>query len=213
MFAHDVFASVGLQKPPLILFTELKFELPASEQLWLARSALEWREEHISSEIRDHNIPNFMDVMRDPGQLIQHSTRLNVHLTSIVILHEFWGQIHGFQDAKKYHSSSSSTHQLSILTTKNELYRDLTAYATRLPGLTNSCAEATLLAELFLMIFNVNLEDLQRFAGRFGEHEAAKATGEFKVWANSVEARTAVWHAGQVVRSVKSLPHALLQGW
>jgi hypothetical protein len=211
MFAHDVFASVGLQKPPLILFTELKFELPASEQLWLAKSALEWREEYIAAETSDQNIPRFMEVMRDPGQLTQHSRRVNIHLSSMVILHGFWGQIHGLLDAKKYHSQANSTHQLSILATGNELYRDLSRFAARLPELTNNSADAILLSELFLMIFHANLEDLQRFAGRFGEGEAAEATEEFKIWANTAEARNAVWHAAQVIRAAKNLlPNALM---
>lgn len=206
VFAHDVFASVGLQKPPLILFTELKFELPASERLWLAGSASKWRENFIATEVSDHTIPNFMQAMQNPWHLTQHSERVNVHLSSLIILHGFWGQIHALLDAKKYHSQAKSTHHLSIQATGNELYRDLSRFASRLSQLTNNSANAILLAELFLMIFHANLEDLQRFAGRFGEGEAAEATEEFRTWAKTTEARIAIWHAGQVIRAAKNLP-------
>ncbi|PVH79735.1 hypothetical protein DL98DRAFT_460770 [Cadophora sp. DSE1049] len=211
VFTHDVFASVGLQKPPLILFTELKFELPASEDLWLAKSALKWREKYLASEASDHNIPSFMEALQNLGHLTKHSQRINVHLSSLIILHGFWGQIHGLLDAKKYYSRASPTHQLSVLATGNELYRDLSRFAARLPQLTNNSPDAILLSELFLMIFHANLEDLQRFAGRFGEGEAVEATEEFRKWAKTMEARIAVWHAAQVIRAANNLvPNALM---
>jgi hypothetical protein len=211
VFTHDVFASVGLQKPPLILFTELRFGLPASEELWLASSALLWREKYLAADAANHKLPSFMEAMQNPQLLTQHSRRVNVHLSSLIILHGFWGQIHGLLDAKKYHSRASSTHQLSIMATGNELYRDLSQFAARLPRLTNNSPDTILLSELFLMILHVNLEDLQRFAGRFGEEEAVEATEEFRGWSKTMEARTAVWHAAQVIRAAKNLaPNALM---
>ena len=194
-----------------MLFTELKFELPASEELWLAKSAIVWREKFLAADSSGLKIPCFMEAIQTPETLTQHSERINVHLSAFIILSGFWGQIHGLLDAKKYHSRGSSTHQLSILSTGNELYRDLSRFAARLPQLTDNSPNTALLSELFLMIFHANLEDLQRFAGRFGEREAVEATGEFRIWAKTTEARTAVWHAAQVIRAARRLvPNALM---
>lgn len=55
------------------------------------------------------------------------------------------------------------------------------------------------------MILHVNLEDLQRFAGKFGEEEARCAAEKFGEWAKGKEAHLAVWHAGQVFRAARQL--------
>lgn len=206
MFVHDVLASIGLQSPPLILFTELKFELPASKDLWLAKSAFEWREKFLEAQDFDHNISTFMQAMHDPELLFQQSKRYDVHLSSLILLHSFWGQIHGLLDAKRYHSRASSMHQLSILSTMNELYRDLSRFSARLPRLTDNSADLLLFSELLLMTFHADLEDLQRFAGRFGETEVDKATEDLRIWATTTEARTAVCHAARVIRAARTLP-------
>lgn len=64
-----------------------------------------------------------------------------------------------------------------------------------------------------MIILQVSPEDLQRFAGKFGEDEARKAGEEFSGWARTAEARIAVWHAGQVFRAAKIMPPAKIRGF
>jgi len=63
------------------------------------------------------------------------------------------------------------------------------------------------------MILHAPPEDLQRFAGKFGEDEARKASAELQSWAGTPEARVAVWHAGQVLRAAGNLMPAQLRGF
>lgn len=79
--------------------------------------------------------------------------------------------------------------------------------------MTRHSAEATLVAELLQMILHVSPEDLQRFAGKFGEDEAKLASAEFSEWAKMTEARVAVWHAGQVFAAASRLGQAQCRGF
>jgi hypothetical protein len=63
------------------------------------------------------------------------------------------------------------------------------------------------------MILHISLEDLHRFAGKFGEDETRKAGEEFAAWAETKKARIAVWHAGQVFRAAKGLMQAQNRGF
>lgn len=214
LFMHDIHASSGLQKPPLISFTELKFALPASRELWLAKSATDWRDRYLSaSSTSDITSTSLTDAMQTPDLLSHFSTHIDVHLSAITLLHGFWGQIWTLLESKKFYPPSKATHRLCLLTSHTELYRDLVAFSNLLPSLTRNSAEATLIAELFMMILHASPEDLQRFAGKFGEDEARKASTEFAEWSKAIESRIAVWHAGQVFRATRRLGKAQCRGF
>jgi len=63
------------------------------------------------------------------------------------------------------------------------------------------------------MILHVHPEDLQRFAGKFGEDEERKASESFAEWSKTKEARIAIWHAGQVFRAAGRLMPAQNRGF
>jgi hypothetical protein len=215
LFMHDIHASVGLQKPPLITFTELKFALPASRELWLAKSATDWRDRYLSASSSNSGSAStsLTDAMQTPDLLIHFSAHIEPHLSAITLLHGFWGQIWALLDSKKFYPPSKATHRLCLLTSHTELYRDLVAFSSLLPSLTRNSAEATLIAELFMMILHASPDDLQRFAGKLGEDEARKANVEFTEWSKGIESRIAIWHAGQVFRAAKRLGQAQCRGF
>jgi hypothetical protein len=62
-----------------------------------------------------------------------------------------------------------------------------------------------MLVELLLTHLHVSFDNLQLFAGREGEEEARRVYPSLQQWASSLEARTALFHAGQVVRYAKLL--------
>jgi hypothetical protein len=209
---HDIHASIGFQKPPLISFTELKFYLPASRSLWLAKSASEWRDLYLSSQ-SSSSIPTFMDAMQEQEILHELSSKVDIHLTAISLLHGFWGQIWSLLESKKFYPASKSTHRLALHTSHTELYRDLNSFSMHLPSLTRNSPEALLISELLQMILHVHPEDLQRFAGKFGEEEERKASESFAEWSKTKEARIAIWHAGQIFSAAGRLMPAQNRGF
>jgi hypothetical protein len=212
MFIHDVHSSIGFQKPPQISFTELTFYLPASRELWLAKSSTEWRDLYLSSEASRH-LPTFVDAIHQPEILHQYFAQADVHLSSIALLHGHWGEIFSLNESKKFFPISKSTHRLWMHTAYTELYHDLSAFSLALPSLTDNSPEATLVAELLQMILHISPADLHRFAGKFGEDETRKATEDLAAWAKTKEARLAIWHAGQVFRAANRLLAAQNRGF
>ncbi|KAK4505149.1 hypothetical protein PRZ48_003112 [Zasmidium cellare] len=71
-------------------------------------------------------------------------------------------------------------------------------------------ASTALFAELLMMSLHVSLDEITRFAGKCGEAEAHRAYQTLRPWSQTKQARTAVWHAGQVVRLAREvLPYQL----
>ncbi|RFU32330.1 hypothetical protein B7463_g4023, partial [Scytalidium lignicola] len=210
LFTHDVQASFGLQTPAQISIAELKLSLPASRNLWLARTAIEWRDRYLQEGHISTGIPSFISAMQNTNILYMLSSQVDVPLCTLALLHSFWSQIYHIQESKRLYPESKATYRLCILTEHGDIYRDLQDFAEKIPSLTNSSIRYSLIAELFMMSMHSSPGDLQRFAGKYGEAEASFASEEFGTWCISTDARTAIWHAGQVFKLAKRLRPAQL---
>jgi hypothetical protein len=62
-----------------------------------------------------------------------------------------------------------------------------------------------------MMTLHVSPDELQHFAGKSGEEEAARAGMSLQKWIPTADARKAAWHAGQIFRSAKTMPPAELR--
>src|SRR4051794_30749811 len=98
---HDVHSSIGFQKPPQISFTELSFYLPASRKLWLAKSSTEWKDLYASSK-PSQSLPTFVDAIHQPEILYQYAAQVDIHLTTIALLHGHWGEIFSLNESKRF---------------------------------------------------------------------------------------------------------------
>jgi hypothetical protein len=66
--------------------------------------------------------------------------------------------------------------------------------------------ESVLLLEVILMHLHMSMEEVQHFCGLEGIEDLSAVHSSMQEWASSKTARSAVWHAGQVVRALKLLP-------
>ena len=157
------------------------------------------------------DVPRVADIMHRLQAADELGEYVDVELCYTSVLHGFWGQINAYRDAVKFYRNRNghgrqSSHRLWLKTQHQELYRDLGEFSTVLYSLRSNVAHLTIIAELFMMILHVSLDDLQRFAGKLGEDEARRASATLEEsWANGSEARYAVWHAGQVLNSARRL--------
>ncbi|KIN09141.1 hypothetical protein OIDMADRAFT_150272 [Oidiodendron maius Zn] len=213
LFTHDIGASIGMQKPPLMSLTEFKFPLPASRDLWMAKSAKEWRELCHSAPIASSNMLTFADVMKNFDNLESASEPIDRHLCVETILHGFWGQIWSYHESKRFYPEGKAAHRLCLMTAQKEMYRDLLDFSARIPNLTRASPMTTLTSELLMMLLHADPDQLQTFAGKYGEDEAKQAASGFREWIQSSDSRVAIWHAGQVFQAAKKFPTARLQGF
>lgn len=215
---HDAETSVSLQINPLLSYTELSFSLPASRDLWRAPSAESWRRIYLSKERLSRPIPRVSEQgMHSLNVFDGLQDHIDVELCYHVVLHGFWGQIAAYRGSSGFYArSNSGTHRLWLKSQHQELYNDLSAFSTIIhtsPSLSHS-THLALVLELFLMILHVSPDELQRFAGKSGEEEARRAALSLEEnWANTNEARHAIWHAGQVFLNARRLPPAGLRGF
>lgn len=193
--------------------TELKFGLPASRELWMAKTATEWKDVYLARAPYGYDKYTFIDALEDPESLLAVSDYLDIHLCAMTLLHGYWYQIWALAESKKFYPTSRTTHHLSLITTHRELYSDLLDLAKKLPSTTGNSPVATLLSEFFMMILHVSPEDLHLFAGKSGEDEARDACLVFKAWTQTPASRTAIWHAGQVLRAAESVMPTQLNGF
>lgn len=221
MFFHDTQSSIGLCKNPLMSYNELCFTLPASRDLWKARSAEEWRNLYLTKRpIPNGGIPRVAEVTQCMTILDDLEDRIDIELSCTALLHGFWGQIWSYRDAVKFHRSSgpnrrgASTPPLWLKTQHQELYRDIAEFATQIQHSRKPKPQLILLAELFMMILHVSPDDLQKFAGKNGEDEARRAAHSLEEsWFSGSESRYAVWHAGQVFHWARKLAPTSLRGF
>ncbi|KAI0475949.1 hypothetical protein GGR56DRAFT_665797 [Xylariaceae sp. FL0804] len=222
IFIHDTQSSVSLQKNPLMSYTELRFSLPASRALWKAPTAEVWRDRYLQKRTLPPgtDLPRVSEVMYCMETLEAYAECVDVELCQTAVLYGFWGQVAAYREAVKFYHHAinrrNNTHRLWLTTQHQELYRDLGEYLTLLCSALPQAAapHLTVVTELFMMTLHVSPDELQCFAGKAGEEEARRAAVRLEdEWAGSREARHAVWHAGQVLRSARQLPPASLRGF
>lgn len=63
-----------------------------------------------------------------------------------------------------------------------------------------------------MMSLHVNPDLITRFAGKCGEAEAHRAYQELQPWSQTKPARTAIWHAAQVLRHAREVQPYQLRG-
>ena len=152
--------------------------------------------------------------MHDLSLLDDLHSQVDVNLCSTAAIHGFWCQIWAFREAWKFHAigdSRDSVHRLWLVTQQRELYQQVQSFEQALGSMQLPQAELHIVIELLLMILHVSPEELQRFAGLYGEEAATQALNSLERWWVTEQARRAVWHAGQVLRWALIMPPAELR--
>jgi hypothetical protein len=69
------------------------------------------------------------------------------------------------------------------------------------------------MSEFTTMYLHIDIDALQRFAGKMGEAETRKIYPDLREWSLTQEARIAIWHAGQVFCAVRRVGPYQLRGF
>ncbi|KFZ19754.1 hypothetical protein V501_00524 [Pseudogymnoascus sp. VKM F-4519 (FW-2642)] len=221
LFIRDAQTSISLMNPTIISYAELSLPLPESRNLFLARTAAEWKSTYLtqtSSINSNERIPSLQQCLHDISPLNSPSVKAAIDsaLSHSIIAYGIWGLILEYRQlnsvAKAYPSIRLSSSFLVLGHRHQELRELLEPFSASLPepgpGRKNQSSialQSKLLTELLITNLYVSFDSLQVFAGREGEEEARRVYPSLQQWAASREARTAVFHAGQIVRYAKLL--------
>lgn len=217
IFARDARTSISLLDQPLISYAEVSADLPFSRDLWLAKTAQEWKDRYLSrvSDTKSH-LPSVRTCIDDASPIFNYSHIADVEMAVHVVLCSIWSLIWQYREMKMIAKSvtkdglrTNGSAASSLKQEISQLLQHLSLNATEWnedikPG-------PRLLYEQCLMHLHVSLDDVQLLAGKEGEEEARKAYPILTAWAESSESRQAIFHAGQVFRAAKQHKNHMLR--
>ncbi|KAL4768215.1 hypothetical protein BDW60DRAFT_225961 [Aspergillus nidulans var. acristatus] len=232
LFEHDVEAAAAMNRPALTSYAEFTVPFPSARDLWLAPTAAAWKEllETKYSHAVSSNL-SLRDLLSDLSILNDLPVNIDTGVVNSAVLHGLMSQVWMFRQQASLSDSSTNDRPLTRLwlqTRQDDLYGTLLSLKelkanqdtarsqcikTASENIVNAPPLATLFSEFTMMHLHVNLDSIQRFAGQFGEMEARREYPKLREWALTKEARTSIWHAGQVLRAARLVLPFQLRGF
>lgn len=205
---------------PVMSYAELTLPLPASKELWYAKTARDWKHAYLRRE--DGHVkraPSVGDLFRDLNLLAENRHRLDVQLSAAIYLQAYWLLILEYRNLCSSYRIRSYTQDPygntnSLLNARrHQLLQDLQTFKVTTMNWPEITAQERLLLNQLMMALHISIDDLQLFAGKEGDEQAHRAFHVLQQWVESVDSRAAIWHAGQVLRFAKLFPSAQLKNF
>ncbi|KAF4335844.1 transcription factor Pig1p [Fusarium beomiforme] len=219
-FLYDIQTSILLWKGPTFAYSQLDFALPAAHDLWKASSSQIWWGLHLTKgSLPPCGFQRLSDVRDFQSVITEQNTWVDKETCCKVALHGLWGQIWTYRNAvtPRYHTAPDrpgSDVPDWARSLYQDLYEGLRQLSNHLQAAQTPITELMLLAEFFMMIIHISLDDMQRLAGRKGEEESRRAMQLLEsTWLAGPESRYAAWHAGQVLRHANECIPTTLRGF
>lgn len=217
---RDAQTSMTTLTNPAISYAELTLPLPASGDLWFARTAEEWKMLYLERNASEaKRAPSVGDLLHDINLLTANRHRLDVQLALSIFLHAFWALILEYRSLSAAHRSRSYTRgsfggsALLLSPRHQHLVQDLHTFQTLTSEWPEMTAQERVVLNLLMMNLHVSLDDLQLFAGKEGEDQARRIYPVLQQWAESTDSRSAIWYAGQILRYAKLFPKGHLKAF
>jgi hypothetical protein len=206
LLCHDAQTSMTLLINPAVSYSELELPLPAPLELWLAGSAAEWKRLYqANAGLETTRIPSLTECVANPDLVHDSRTLIDLTFSCSSFLYAMWGMVWEYRRLTRlFHTGTNGStlwdNRLSLMTRYQELIKAFDYYRVSYEN------ESVLLLEVILMHLHMSMEDIQRFCGLEGAEDLQVVQASIHEWASSKTARSAVWHAGQVLRHSKRLP-------
>ncbi|KAJ5573302.1 hypothetical protein N7450_010286 [Penicillium hetheringtonii] len=209
LFGHDVEVATSMNRPALTSYAELTLPFPAARELWLAPTASVWKDTWTSRyTMTTCSDLSLRDLLSDPSFINQIPPELDLEVARTALLHGLAVQTYEFRHqmllSQGCQSGSKATTRLWLQSRQEDLVQKATS---------NPPAVTTLLNEFTLMYLHIDIDGIQRFVGKLGEHDARRAYPALRDWSQTKEARTAIWHAGQVLRAARNVAAYQFRGF
>lgn len=214
LLIRDAQTSISLITPPMVSPSEMMVELPASSDMWHAKSSTEWKNLYLAKHISQRgSIPTLRGATDDFSLVSSYLDIIDIPLTNLLVLCNLWSLSWQYRELIRLNVSNPGGN--SSLITKS-LYQEIIQALQRFRLYSSDWMSgiqplAVILHERVLLNLHASLEDVQLFAGKAGEDEARRAYPVLAAWAQSRESRQAVCYAGQIIKAAKEFPRQMLQ--
>lgn len=200
-------SAAGLQ----LSSSELCLPLPESRELWLAPSAIEWRNTYL--RLRSHQpdrLPSVLDLVADPSKTRQLPRILDLEVAQLAQIYSISSLVREFKQAQSIFSMRESTlTKETVIADESQEKRLAQILCTvRIAHESSKSGESviwSMLRELTSTHLHASFDQIELFAGREGPEEARTAQPILRTWIQSQSARQAAWHAGQVLRHMRAI--------
>src|SRR4051812_20100823 len=103
-YHRDAQTSMTTLTNPAMSYSELTLPLPASRDLWFAKTAEEWKRLYLERDASEaKRAPSVGDLLHDMKLLAANRHRLDVQLALSVFLHAFWALILEYRSLSAAH--------------------------------------------------------------------------------------------------------------
>ncbi|KAF5008273.1 hypothetical protein FDECE_5437 [Fusarium decemcellulare] len=219
-FLRDSQQSMTALTNPVMSYAELTLPLPASKDLWYAKTAKEWKAIYLEREAgQTKRAPSVGDLFYNLNLLAANRHRIDVKLSAAVYLHAFWALVLEYRSlcsscrTRSYTAGAIGGYGSLLSSRQQQLVQDLQAFQAMTADWPEVSAQERLGLNLLMMHLHVSLDDLQLFAGKEGEDQARRIYPVLQQWAETPDSRSAVWYAGQVLRFAKLFPPGHLKNF
>lgn len=204
---------------PTMSYAELALPLPEPSEMWLAKSAAEWKILYLQRNSGGAGrAPAIGDLFQDAHLLPSNKSRVDVQFSISIYLHAFWALILEYQQlsavhrSRSYTSSNMAGNQSLLLSSRHqELVKELQNFRLVSSEWSDMTCREHILLNLLMMNLHVSLDDVQLFAGKEGDEQARRIYPVLQQWASGAEGRSAIWCAGQILRHAKESPQGQLK--
>jgi hypothetical protein len=209
LLIRDAQTTISLLVPPLISYAEVSLDMPAVQDLWTARTAIEWRTTYLRiGPLLEERPPSLPRCIHDTTSLSRLQLAVDIRLSTLIVLYGISTLIWEYRQLSSVVKLHPATTQWNSALITTSLHQELVQLLTNIHMTASDWQPsipiaATLAYERSLLNLHVSFEDLQFFAGKDGEEEARRVYPLLKQWTQSPGSRQAVWHAGQVFRAAK----------
>ncbi|KAF5661538.1 putative transcription factor Pig1p [Fusarium heterosporum] len=220
LFLRDSQQSMTTLTNPVMSYAELTLPLPASKELWYAKTANDWKHAYLRREAGEvKRAPSVCDLFRDLNLLAESRHRIDTQFSAAIYLQAFWQLILEYRNlcssfrTRSYSQDGYGNSDSLLNARRHQLLQDLQAFKTTTMNWPEVTAQERLLLNQLMMGLHISLDDLQLFAGKEGDEQAHRAFPVLQQWVESVDSRAAIWHAGQILRFAKLFPPAQLKNF
>lgn len=205
-------AIITFVRPPLSC-AELSLPLPQSRRLWSAPSAEKWKEIFVSlppsnPQSQAHSPVLLLGEISELGSL---PSIYDSELAHFVVVHSLLSLVLEYKQTQSIFAVDSHVSRKENLLAEDAGYNRFSRIAQDLRISYESSPSPrvldwSFLLELTLMHLNAPCDQIELLLGKEGEQNMHASYQNLSQWVSTVQARRAVWHAGQMLRLLRLRP-------
>ncbi|KAL1905777.1 hypothetical protein Sste5344_008453 [Sporothrix stenoceras] len=226
---HDTNTSMALLTTPLVSYAEVLLAFPASEAMWGAATAEQWKQLYLdansarSEDMMPATLPAFLE--HPEAFLAAHRGRVDMGVVCSTFLSCAWGLTWEYVQMRVLQREMAATtpttmsllpgrrwNALAMGARQDEILQLVQSFRLATASLSVPDPTLAMRTELVLMHTHTVLEQVQLFAGMEGRDQARAVHPVIVEWVVSEAARTSLWHAGQIMRGARLLARGVVSG-